>query len=261
VSIIPSPSSGGHEQAANPDRVLVAIHQPNFFPWLGYFDKIRRVDTFVVLDNVQFPKTGGSWMNRVRIAINGAPSWLTVPVVRSFHGTRTVAETEIDDRGPWREKAIKTLRANYARAPHGREMLDVASEVLEQPTTNLAAFNLYGIRRLMRLLELDRTRLIAGTTLHSSASGTDLLVEQIREVGGSGYLCGGGADGYQEDDKFAAAGIELIYQAFQHPTYGQGTGDFIPGLSVLDALAWCGALGVRDLLARRKPAATTSQHM
>ena len=69
--------------------ILVAIHQPNFFPWLGYFDKIRRADFFILLDDVQYPKTGaGSWSNRVKVMINGEGRWLTAPVDRSFHGTR-----------------------------------------------------------------------------------------------------------------------------------------------------------------------------
>src|ERR1041385_6733376 len=69
-------------------RKLVAIHQPNFFPWLGYFNKIARADIFIVLDNVQFSKTGGTWSNRVRLLLEGWPMWATLPVERSFHGVR-----------------------------------------------------------------------------------------------------------------------------------------------------------------------------
>jgi len=65
---------------------VVAIHQPNFLPWLGYFDKLARADTFVLLDSVQFPKRNGTWMNRVKLLVGGEPGWITVPIVRAYHG-------------------------------------------------------------------------------------------------------------------------------------------------------------------------------
>ena len=75
---------------------VVAIHQPNFFPWLGYFNKIARADVFILHDNVQFPKTGGTWMNRVRILVNGGPSWLTMPVRRNHHGVQDRKSTRLN---------------------------------------------------------------------------------------------------------------------------------------------------------------------
>ena len=66
---------------------VVSIHQPNFFPWLGYFEKIVRSDYFIFLDNVQFPKKGGSWTNRVKLIVSGQPKWLTANINRQYHGT------------------------------------------------------------------------------------------------------------------------------------------------------------------------------
>ncbi len=74
--------------------VVVAIHQPNFLPWLGYFDKVAKSDVFVFLDSVQAPKTGGSWLNRVRLAMNGEARWVTAPIDRTFHGVKRVHELE-----------------------------------------------------------------------------------------------------------------------------------------------------------------------
>ena len=72
---------------------LVAIHQPTFLPWLGWWDKLVRADRLVLLDDVQFPKKGGTWMNRVRMLVNGEPAWVTVPLDRSYHGVAPVRET------------------------------------------------------------------------------------------------------------------------------------------------------------------------
>ena len=74
--------------------MIVAIHQPNFFPWLGFFDKIARADVFCLLDNVQFPKTGGTWINRVQLWINGKAAWATAPVDRSYSGVRRIREMQ-----------------------------------------------------------------------------------------------------------------------------------------------------------------------
>ena len=89
---------------------VVAIHQPTFFPWLGYFNKIARCDQFVVLDSVQFPKKGGTWSNRVKLLLNGQAGWVTMPVERNYHGVRSYAEMCIDNGTPWRDKLVQTIR-------------------------------------------------------------------------------------------------------------------------------------------------------
>src|SRR4029078_5615477 len=90
---------------------LVAIHQPNFFPWLGYFDKIRQSDIFIFLDAVDYRPPGegrmGSWVNRVRLAIDGEARWVTCPVRRLAMGTPILA-AQIDDNQPWRGKILHT---------------------------------------------------------------------------------------------------------------------------------------------------------
>src|SRR5205085_9519011 len=92
---------------------LVAIHQPTFLPWLGWWDKLLRADIFVLLDDVQYPKKGGTWMNRVRMLVNGEPTWVTMPIDRTYHGVRTVREISLDQTKPWRKKILGTLAASY----------------------------------------------------------------------------------------------------------------------------------------------------
>ena len=99
--------STGVEQVLGHVATLVAIHQPNFLPWLGYFDKIARADVFVMLDSVQFAKTGGTWSNRVQMLVGGQATWLTMPIVRSYHGVRTYRQMEIDEEQSWRKKLLE----------------------------------------------------------------------------------------------------------------------------------------------------------
>src|SRR2546422_7550332 len=127
------------------DNRLVAIHQPNFFPWLGYFNKIKSADLFLVLDNVQFPKKGGNWLNRVRLITNGQPAWITMPVVRAYHGLRRIDEIQIDDRAPWRSKFSKTVETNYRGAPFFDEVFPLLIQLVNDPTDSLAQFNLSAI--------------------------------------------------------------------------------------------------------------------
>ena len=228
---------------------MVAIHQPNFLPWLGWFDKLARADVMVLMDNAQFPKTGGTWVNRVRMLVGGAPAWVTVPVVRAYHGVRRIDEMQIDDGGRWRDKLLRTLQASYGRAPHFSEVFPLLSEWIGNPTTSLADFNTAAIRGVAELLGLDTGRLVRGSTLEAEGNATELLIAMTRAAGGTAYLCGGGADGYQENDRFAAAGVGLVYQGFVPAPYPQGkTAEFVPGLSVVDALMWCGPAGTRALL-------------
>jgi hypothetical protein len=227
---------------------VVAIHQPNFFPWLGFFDKIRRSDIFLAMDNAQFSKTGGTWSNRVKMLVNAEPAWVTMPIVRAYHGVRSIREMRVTDDPSWRKKILSTIERSYRRAPHFGAVFPLLEESVRNPTTDLAEYNLGAIRALCAALGLV-TPIVLGSTLEVEDRATDLLVRMVKAVGGTAYLAGGGAAGYQEDDKFHEAGIKLIYQEFQHPTYPQfNSVDFKPGLSVVDALMNCGFGGTSELL-------------
>lgn len=232
----------------------VAIHQPNFFPWLGYFDKINRSDVFVLLDNVQFPKTGGTWINRVRMLVNGQDSWITVPVVRNFSGVKLVSELPINEKTDWRDKLVKTMQMSYSKAPFFQEVFPVLRPLMENPAQGLAEYNIAAIRTISDLLGIASGKLVRGSELGADGNATDLLISMTRELEGTAYMCGGGAGGYQEDEKFAAAGLELVYQGFNHPVYPQKkVAEFVPGLSVVDALMNCGVDGTRTLLGTGTP--------
>jgi hypothetical protein len=219
------------------ENVIVAIHQPNFFPWFGFFNKIARSNLFILMDNVQYPKTGGTWTNRVAIIIDGQKHWLTVPVIRSFHGTQLVREIQINNSTPWRQKMLKTIQVSYPQAPFFEEIFPVIDKLVNNQTSSLADFNVHSIQQIMNLLHMDASKLVLGSTLESNGKATDLLISMIKSVGGTSYLCGGGASSYQEDQLFDHAGIQLIYQNYQHPVYPQkNTKEFVPGLSIIDAL-------------------------
>jgi WbqC-like protein len=228
---------------------VVAIHQPTFFPWLGYFNKIVRCDSFVVLNNVQFPKKGGTWANRVKLLINGQPGWVTMPVERNYHGVRSYAEMTIDNRQDWRDQILKTIKANYARASHFAEVFPTIETLMRNSTTRLTDYNLSAILYFAGAFGIDTSKITLGSELGSEGAGTDLLVSIVKAANGTAYLCGGGAAEYQEDEKFTAAGLNLIYQNFQHPVYEQTNARaFVPGLSIIDTLMHCGFQRTGELI-------------
>jgi len=226
---------------------LVAIHQPTFLPWLGWWDKLLRADVFVLLDDVQFPKKGGSWINRVRLLVGDEPRWVTVPVDRAFHGTRSVREMRIDTARPWRETVLGAVRSSYAGAPHFREIMPVIEDALA-PHDRIAELDEHAIRLLAAGLELDVSKLVRQSDLGVRGTGNELLVALCRTVEGDTYLSGDGADEYLSEQAFAAAGLELRHQEFTPPRYPQPVDGHIPGLSVVDALMNCGWEGTAALL-------------
>jgi len=225
---------------------VVAIHQPNFLPWLGYFDKIAHADVFVLLDDVQFSK--GSYTNRVKILLDGEGRWLTVPVDRAGGSSRPISEVRIREADPWREKALSTIRHAYARAPHFDRAFAAVEPLLMERTDRLAAYNEGAIRELARRLLPAAPELVRSSALGVGGRATERLVEIVKALDGDAYLGGGGAGGYQEDEKFERAGIELLRQDFRHPDYPQASEGPVHGLSVLDALMSCGFEGTAAML-------------
>lgn len=228
---------------------IVAIHQPNFFPWLGYFDKIARSDVFIFLDDVQYQKTGGAWSNRVKMRVGGKAQWVTAPIKRAFHGVASINQFEWADEQPWRKKFLKTLQANYGRAPFFRETMELLVPLVQHRESNLARYNIHAVRAIATYFDLRHAHCVSSSTLSASGEGTDLLIDIIRKVGGTAYLCGGGASGYQDDERFSGASVDLVYQDFVHPVYAQtGGGDFLSGLSIIDALMNCGRTKTRRMI-------------
>ena len=224
----------------NNSNKMVAIHQPNFFPWLGYFDKINRADIFVFMDEVAYPKSGnsmGSWLNRVSILVQGKAVWIGCPVIRE-HGVQIIKDVIINSLN-WREKLLKTILYNYSKAIYFDETITWLKPLIMNPEENLSDYNTSSILKICDLLGI-KTRFIRQSELNTSCASTELLIEIVKKVDGHSYLCGGGASGYQEDEKFNKAGVGLLYQNFKQPSYHQMGKEFIAGLSCIDLFMNCG---------------------
>ncbi|MBM2816091.1 MAG: wbmP [Ignavibacteria bacterium] len=226
----------------------VAIHQPNFFPWLGFFDKIARCDTFVYLDHVRM-NTNQIWTKRVKLLISGKPDWLTVPLKRAPDDEfPKIIDITIDNSKDFSIKHIRTIEQNYGKTRFFNEIFPFCLDFYNNDNPKIAERNFAFIEVICNSLNINTLR-FRSSAMELSATSTELLIEIAKRTGCDLYLCGGGASGYQEDEKFSEAGIKLVYQNFVHPEYEQyNTKEFHPGLSVLDALFNIGIEGVSELL-------------
>jgi hypothetical protein len=218
-----------------------SIHQPQYLPYLGFFQKLANSDVHVLLDNVQLHRRGLQHRNKIKSSTGW--QWLTVPV--SSGSREVLSEVRISQTEPWQDKHAKAVSLNYARAPHfaahGPELVDL----LGKPWERLCELNEALIAWVMAKTGI-RTELVRASELGVDGSRTDLLVELCRAVGADTYLSGSGGRRYMELERFEEAGIDVAFQEFTHPTYEQifPAAGFIPDLSVVDPLLCAGAEAV-----------------
>ena len=213
----------------------VAIHQPQYLPWLGYLDKLDSADVFIVLDTVQFKKH--EWQNRNRIRTKEGWHWLTVPIIDRF--PERIDQVEINARADWSRKHRQALRLHYGRAPHWEPLGPALLAVLERPWTRLRDVNVAVLDLLCDQLGVATRRLFA-SSLSAREEPTDRLIDLCRAVGGTDYLAGESGPGYMDLGRFAQAGIAVSAQDYRHPEYPQQYTPFVSHLSVLDLLFNCG---------------------
>jgi hypothetical protein len=224
--------------------MIVAIHQPNYAPWIGYFRKIARADHFFFLDDAAFSK--GSVTNRVRILDSGKPAWLTVPAKPPL-GTPIL--NVIPGQADWPQRHLSRLSNAYRLASAFAEVWPGVEQLYsELPAHNLAETNCLLIERYCERLGIEAT-FHRASEVPDILSGDDRLIALVRSIPeATGYLSGSGGRKYQDEGKFAAAGLSLDYNAYEPVPYPQISDGFAPGLSILDAVFNVGWDGAADLV-------------
>jgi hypothetical protein len=208
----------------------IGIHQPNYAPWLGCFAKMASVDVFVFLDDCQM-SIGRSYVSRVQVRGREGAEWMSVPVQRvcgeAINAVRFAEPA-------WPRKHLGKLQANYGRCPFFDSVMESVRPLYENPGEYLAAFNVRLVRALAGYVGLS-PRFYLASELTTDSTGTQRLIDIVRGVGGTTYVSGSGGVNYQDPAAFKAAELELDIRAY-HPVPYPQQGDFIPGLSLLDAM-------------------------
>ena len=225
---------------------IVANHQPNYFPWLGYFNKIYKSDTFVFLDDVQYPRTSsGNVVNRCKILCNGEAKWLTCSINKPSSLAK-ISQLQIKDG--IKSKNFEKLKQYYKKSPFFKEVIDFLEELMLFEDKNLSAYNINAIKKICQKLGIDR-EFILQSSLNTQMAKEDLMIEITKKVGGTIYLSGNGARAYQKEENFKKQDLELIYQEFKPKEYPQiGAKDFVAGLSIIDTLFNVGFAGTKELI-------------
>lgn len=233
--------------------MIVAIHQPNFFPWHGYFGKLALCDVFVFLDSVQLSKQ--SYTTRVQLRYGGEARWVSAPIDKASH-FQPITAARLAERpdAPWPDGFQQKLRDWYRGAPYGEEMQAWLDRLLARRTGSLAELNIDAVQAVAGALGFA-PRFVRSSALGVSGASSDLLVAIVKAAGGTEYLRGAGAAAYQEDQKFEAAGVRPAALQFTQEPYPQLGDGFVPGLSILDGLFMTGfaetAARIRRGAARR----------
>jgi hypothetical protein len=212
----------------------VAIMQPTYLPWLGYFAMMDRVDTFIYLDSVQFARR--SWQQRNRIRSADGEVMLTIPVAKKGRRDQKIAEVEILYGSEFPRRHIDILTANYRRAMFFDAYAPALYALLEAGHRKLAELTIAISEWLAQGFGITSRR-IRAVTLNNAGAKADLLVHLCGQLGASRYVSPLGSRDYLADsDAFTKAGIELCYHSYEHPTYPQLFEPFLPFMSAVDLL-------------------------
>ena len=212
------------------------MHQPQYLPWLGYFDKIDKADIFCFLDNVQFKKN--EWQNRNRIKSAHGWQWVTAPVLYRF--PQKINTVKINNTTNWMKKHRQALITNYGKAPFFDEFFDFFESLYSAEWEFLADLNIYLVNKLLGMLNVGAKTTVRASELQLSDDPTERLIDICKSVGCDTYLAGRDGTQYMDLERFRQTGIQVILQDFKHPVYPQLFGDFQSHLSIIDLLFNCG---------------------
>lgn len=213
----------------------VAINQPTYLPWIGYFDLIDQVDLFVVLDNVQFARQ--SWQQRNRIKTPDGLQWLTVPVV--FRGKLGQLIKDVQIRDPqFSSNHIRAIELAYRRSRYFSGYFSAFRKRLKDLREGLLVdLNLGLIAWALEVMGIT-TPVVRASSLGVSGKRTELLANICESVAATQYLSPLGSAEYllAEQDVLRERGIDIFFQNYEHPQYQQVFDPFLPFASVIDVI-------------------------
>ncbi len=218
-------------------KKIIAIMQPTYMPWMGYFSMIDQVDEFVFLDNVQL--TGRSWQVRNKIKLNNKEKMLTIPVNKSIErDNRMICNTPYADE-TWKKTHMATIQQAYRKSPFYSQVMEFLNALYVDHYSSIGELNRTFISKICRQIGID-VPLCVSSEMHVSGHKDKLLVEICKNLKADSYLSAQGSAAYIEKDiaggEFARQGIELFYLNYEHPTYRQQGEAFIPYIGIYDLL-------------------------
>lgn len=225
--------------------------QPYFLPYLGYFQLMKAVDCFVILDDVNYIK--GGWINRNRILLNGQPHWITIPL-SGASPNRRINEIEIADDSRWKDRARGQFDSAYRQAPYRDEAERLVDAVLKIPDKSLSAFLRESLNIVASLLGLETKVVLASQEFpREELASEERIVHVCKALGASEYINPLGGEDLYDANSFREVGVALHFLQPDLEAYQQGkdpAAAFVPNLSILDVVARAGWAFCRQQLSR-----------
>jgi hypothetical protein len=223
----------------------VAIMQPYFFSYIGYFQLIESVDLFIIYDNIEYTKKG--WINRNRFLRNGAAFVFTVPLRKDsdFLDVKDRAVADDFDRG----KLVNQLREAYRRAPHFQEAFPVVERAVMLPRENLFEYVHGSVVEVCRYLGIE-TRIVPSSSIliAPALKAEERVLALCKAAGASLYVNAIGGQGLYSREQFEARGMELKFLKSHAITYTQFGDPFVPSLSIVDVMMFNSVAKIREFL-------------
>ena len=211
----------------------VAIHQPNYLPYSGFFHKLSLVDTLVLMDNTQYDK---KFTNRNKIIVPNGWIWISVPIKKE-HKFSLNRMVEINNDIDWKENHLEKLQKSYANSNFFHLYENYFQKLYKKNWDFLFELNYEILKKIIELLGLN-IKIIKESELEVQGKSTQRLVNICNSINADTYVSGIGGKDYIDTTLFEKNKINLEYQKFSHPDYPQHfSNSFIPNLSIIDALA------------------------
>lgn len=215
--------------------MIIAIHQPNYLPYLGFFDKMMKADIFVIYDDAQFNKEDFQHRNKIRIYHGW--KWLTIPVEK-----KPIPINEIKIRNEiktknirWSDAHIKCIEDEYKKSDYYLTYKTDLEKIYRKSYDKLIDLNMEIISYLKNAFDID-TKIVFSSKFGFESTSTQKLIDIVEALEGDTYLSGSGGRNYLDIFMFKNRGIEVNFQDFKHPVYRQTYKDFVPNMSAIDAL-------------------------
>ena len=224
----------------------LALQQPYFFPYIGYWQLINCVDKFVVYDDVNYIK--GGWINRNRILLNSSPHYFNV-TLKGASPFKRINEVAVDTNRVLVKKNIRMLEGAYAKAPYYSQVMLLLEDILSNQEKNLAQYLFYQIRRVCEYLEIGKEILISSNIdKNNMLKGEDKVIEICEKLGGTEYYNAVGGRTLYTSEHFEKKGIQLRFLETKNVFYKQYGGKFTPNLSIIDIMMFNSVEEIKALL-------------
>lgn len=217
--------------------MIVSIHQPNYLPWLGFFDKIKRSDVFVVFDDVQFPRGKKHFGHRNQIKTQNGTKWLSVPI-KNKSDMVSFNDTIINYDTDWQEEHCHQLELWYGKTNNFLDYYGQIREIIQTEYNSLTQLSMELIKYFMRELKID-TQIVYSSSISSlGLTGSDKIMNILENLNTTDYITGSGpgSERYIDEEEFKKRNINLHWQDYECKKYNQLFGDFVPYLSIVDLL-------------------------